>query len=105
MKSATPKAKSGVTTEAVIIPPRVVATLIEPEFLRLPKAGELCPYTGMARSAINELVLPTERNKNKPPVKSFCLRQKGAKTGIRLIDYKSLVSYIRAHPQQSGQAA
>lgn len=53
----------------------------------------------MARSALNELILPTARNKNKPPVHSFCLRQHGAKTGIRLIDYASLVDYIRKHPE------
>jgi hypothetical protein len=57
----------------------------------------LCPITGMSRSAINELILPTPRNENRPPVRSFCLRQRGAKTGIRLVDFFSLTSYIRAH--------
>jgi hypothetical protein len=51
----------------------------------------------MSRSALNELILATERNDFKPPVRSFCLRQRGAKTGIRLVDYASLRDYIRAH--------
>lgn len=71
--------------------------MIRPEFLRLPKPGTLCPHTGLTRSALNELILPTPRNDFKPPVRSFCLRQKGKRTGIRLIDYASLVQYIREH--------
>ena len=67
------------------------------EFLRLPKPGHECPITGMSRGAINELILPTKRNDHKPPVKSYCLRQKGAKTGIRIVDFKSLRAYILAH--------
>jgi hypothetical protein len=50
----------------------------------------------MTRSALNELILPTIRNGNKPSVRSFVLRQKGAKTGIRLLDYGSLRNYILA---------
>jgi hypothetical protein len=74
-------------------------SLTRPEFLRLPKPGQLCPFCGMSRSAINELILPTPRNEFKPPVKSFCLRQKGAKTGIRLVDYESLRSHIRSNAE------
>ena len=42
------------------------------------------------------LILPCPQNCNKPPVRSFVLRQRGAKTGIRLIDWQSLRAYIRA---------
>jgi hypothetical protein len=87
------------TTKPLEVPPRVTTPLTRPEFLRLPSPGELCPHTGMSRSALNELILPTPRNGNKPPVKSFCLRQKGAKTGIRLVSYDSLTGYIRAHAE------
>jgi hypothetical protein len=92
-------AKREATTAPVTVPPRVVTALIEPEFLRLPKPGMLCPYTGLSRSAINELILPTPRNDFKPPVRSFCLRQRGAKTGIRLVDYSSLREHILAHEE------
>lgn len=51
------------------------------------------------------MILPTLRNNNKPPVRSFALRQKGAKKGIRLIDYDSLGAYIRANEDQAGRAA
>ncbi len=85
------------------VPPRVQTVPFEPEFVRLPKPGTLCPYCGMSRSALNMLILPCPQNCNKPPVRSFVLRQRGAKTGIRLIDWQSLRAYIRAHEQ--GKAA
>jgi len=89
------------TTAPIQIPPRVIATRIEPETIRLPKAGELDPYFGMARSALNELVLPTAKNDFKPAVKSFVLRQRGARTGIRLICFRSLRAYILQHEEKA----
>jgi hypothetical protein len=96
--------KVNTTASPLEIPPRVITTAIEPETIRLPKTGELDPHFGLTRSALNELVLPTPRNSFKPPVKSFVLRQRGAKTGIRLVSYDSLRSYILARPE-NGEAA
>ena len=89
------------TTENVPTPPRI-QTPAEPEFLRLPPPGVRCPFTGLSRSALNELILPTELNGFKPPVRSFCIRRRGARTGIRLIDYASLKSYIHANAESVG---
>jgi hypothetical protein len=88
------------TAAPLEIPPR--STSINPaqlEFLRLPPVGQRCPVTGMSRAALNGLILPSESNGGKPPVKSFCLRQRGARTGIRLIDYQSLRGFILAHAE------
>ena len=74
---------------------------IRPEFLRLPPPGQQCPWSDLSRSGLNGLILPTAENNFKPPVRSFVLRKKGAKTGIRLIDYASLSSYIRDHEDPS----
>jgi hypothetical protein len=93
-----------VTAAQIEIPAQHTAPKIEPEFLRLPKPGQLCPYTGLTRSFLNELILPTPRNNGKPPVRSFCLRQKGAKTGVRLIDFADLKRHIRQHPQETEAA-
>jgi hypothetical protein len=98
MSKKASRSKRGTTTAEIEVPPQVT-NVITPEFLRLPKPGLLCPFTGMGRSALNELILPTARNNFKPPVRSFCLRQRGAKTGIRLVDYASLRSYILARPE------
>jgi hypothetical protein len=68
-----------------------------PKYIRLPKAGTTCPYTGLARSAMNNLVLPTAANGFNPPVKSFCLRRdEQQKKGVRLVDYASLMAYIES---------
>lgn len=89
------------TFGAVQIPPRETSTKPPArEFLRLPPVGQRCPVTGMSRAALNALILPTPANDNKPPVKSFCLRQRGARTGIRLIDYQSLRGFILAHAER-----
>jgi hypothetical protein len=91
------KNMSATTIAPVEAPPIDSTQLRRIEFLRLPKPGQLCPYTGLSRSFINSLVLPTNANKYKPPVRSFVLRRQGARTGVRIVDASSLFSYIRAH--------
>lgn len=66
-----------------------------PEFIRLPKPGKRCPFTGLTRSGLNNLILPCALNGHRPPVRSVCLRQRGAVRGTRLICYDSLISYLR----------
>lgn len=80
-------------------------SVAEPEYIRLPKGGALCPHTGLTRSYLNSLILPTGQNKFNPPVKSVCLRQDGARTGVRLIVYKSLLAYLKKHEEKAGVAA
>lgn len=65
-----------------------------PVYIRLPKPGELCPYTGLSRAKMNELILPSERNNFRPPVASKSLRQPGQQRGVRLILLESLMSYL-----------
>ena len=86
------------TPGAVEVPP--LETILPPdtrEFLRLPPVGQRCPITGMSRAALNAWILPTPANNFKPPVKSFVIRQPGAKTGIRVISYQSLREWILKH--------
>ena len=72
-----------------------------PKFIRLPKAGTTCPYTGLTRAVLNTLILPTADNGHVPPVRSFCLRRfADAKKGVRLIEFESLIAYIVAHQAQ-----
>ena len=65
-----------------------------PEFIRLPIKG-LCPITGLSRSKIYELILPSEANNYKPPVKSVSLRKPGQIKGTRLVVLQSLLNYLR----------
>jgi len=65
-----------------------------PEFIRLPKPGSRCPYTGLNRSTLSELTLPCDANGFSAPVKSVLLRKRGATRGIRLISFDSLIGYL-----------
>ena len=91
---------------AVEVPP--LETILPPdtrEFLRLPPVGQRCPITGLSRAALNAWILPTPTNDFKPPVKSFVIRQPGAKTGIRVISYPSLREWILKHAEIAQTAA
>jgi len=60
----------------------------------LPAPGARCRFTGLSRSTLNELVVPSLVNAGKPPVRSVVLRKRGALRGIRLISYDSLMQYL-----------
>jgi hypothetical protein len=68
-----------------------------PEYIRLPRAGTRCPVTGLTRTALNELVLPTAANDYRPAVRSFSLRRPGQIRGVRLISLADLVRHIEAN--------
>lgn len=72
--------------------------VVVPEFIRLPPPGSRCPWTGLSRSTLNELILPSEANGFKPLVRSHVLRKRGAKTGVRLLVFSSLLRCLRALP-------
>ena len=65
-----------------------------PTFIRLPKAGSRCLWTGLSRSKLNQLILPCDANGHSPPVKSVPLRPRGALKGTRLILLESLLDYL-----------
>lgn len=66
----------------------------EPLYIRLPRPGKRCSKTGMTRSSLNELILPTERNSYRPPVESKCLRKREGGKGTRLIVWQSLKRFL-----------
>jgi hypothetical protein len=71
-----------------------------PEFIRLPKPGTLCRWTGLSRSKLNELILPSPLNNHKPPVRSLSLRNRGQLKAVRLIVLDSLLGYLRGLLEQ-----
>ena len=73
---------------------------ITPEFIRLPKPGTLCRWTGLSRSKLNELILPSPLNSFKPPVRSLSLRNRGQLKAVRLIVLDSLLGYLRSLLEQ-----
>lgn len=78
-------------TIAPVAAPANVATPILPEFIRYPRPSTLCPWTGLSRSKMWE-VLQTSRGK----VKTVSLRKEGALKGARLIHLKSLLTYLHS---------
>jgi len=83
------------TTAPVAVPAKAALQPVTPEFIRLPKSG-LCPWSGLSRAKIYELISPNKANGGKPPVKSVSLRKVGAVKGTRLIVTESLLGYLRA---------
>lgn len=69
---------------------------VNPEFIRLPKAGHKCNITGLSRSTLNAIILPSKTNDYKPKVKSISLRKRGNLRGIRLICYRDLINHINS---------
>jgi hypothetical protein len=67
---------------------------VERLYSRLPKVGEYCSITGLSRNKLNTLVLPMACNNFNPPVKSISLKEPGKKRGNRIIDFKSLTTYL-----------
>jgi len=67
-----------------------------PEFVRLPRPGTLCVWTGLSRSKLNELILPMPLNNFRPLVKSIVLRNKGRQRGVRLIVFEDLIRFLHA---------
>ena len=74
------------------------ASQLQPRFVRLPKPGTLCPFTGLSRT---QIYLMCKSGK----VKSHSLKRRGTCRGVRLIDYPSLVSAIQEFASAEEQEA
>lgn len=69
---------------------------LQPKFVRIPKPGKLCLYTGLSRSQIYAFC---KENR----VKSHSLKRRGTCRGVRLIDYQSLLRAIEEFPSAEEQ--
>jgi len=81
----------------------VATSVVGPEYIRLPQAGEHDPLFGLTRSYLNLLILPLKENAFCPSVRSSVLRQGGAKTGVRLVNVASLRAYLKKQMQSPGE--
>jgi hypothetical protein len=62
---------------------------IQPAFIRLPRAGQRDPLTGLTRTHLFGLIKTKK-------VRSVALKQQGCKRGVRLIDAQSLLAAINS---------
>ena len=66
-----------------------------PSFLRLPAQGSRCPHTQLCRSAMLDLVAPSQRNGNCPPVRAIYRRaHRYAQRGVWLIPAENLFRHL-----------
>jgi len=76
-----------------------------PQYIRLPKRGTFCPYTGLSRTGLNELILPCQANDHRPPVKSFVHKtNKHNIRGIRLIVFHSLMDHLKTEAAEQSKS-
>jgi hypothetical protein len=68
---------------------------INPEFIRLPKARYRCPFTGLSRTTLVELVEHGD-------VKAVKLRKRGSIRGITLLHRESLLGYLNGLAMEGG---
>lgn len=73
---------------------RANARPVLPEWGPVPREGELCPYSGLSRTCILELIHARKSNKFTPPVKSVMVRITGNIRGRRLVSIPSLLSFL-----------
>ncbi len=82
------------TATPVQIPTVTPTAAVRPEWIRLPKPGTLCPWCGLGRSKIWQ-VLQTGK------VRNICLRKEGGLRGARLISLTSLLAYFDSLPDEA----
>lgn len=75
--------------------------MIVPRYIKLPKTGEACPWTGLSRSKLNQLILPGPLNNHNPPVESCSLKPPEAARGVRLIRFESLMDYLEQKTEKA----
>ena len=84
------------TATPVQIPTVTPTATARPEWIRLPKPGTLCPWCGLSRSKLWE-VLQTGK------VRNVCLRKEGALRGARLISLSALLAHLDSLTDESGK--
>ncbi|MBK8037660.1 MAG: hypothetical protein IPK22_11065 [Verrucomicrobiaceae bacterium] len=78
----------------LVVPPQ--GCVSSAKFIRLPKAGEKDPTTGLPRTTLIELL--QEAGPERIAVKH--LRKRHAATGITLIPRQQLIDYINPNPRR-----
>jgi hypothetical protein len=68
----------------------------KPEYIPIPRTGTKCPYCGLSRSGIYNLIRPTKANGYKAVVKSSVVRLPGKNRGRRMVHYASMMDCLNA---------
>ncbi|MCG8601150.1 MAG: hypothetical protein MI807_13485 [Verrucomicrobiales bacterium] len=74
-------------------------TSLRPVYIRLPKSGSNCQFTGLSHSQLRKLIRP-EAHSGLARVKSVLFRPTDFGRGCRLIDLNSLLGYIELFAEE-----
>jgi hypothetical protein len=75
---------------------------IRPIYIRLPTPGTRCPWTGLSRSGLADLCVPSKANGFRPPVKSIApKKRKDALRAVRLVVFESLIEYLHRAEEEA----
>lgn len=75
-----------------------VTPIVRPEFIRMPKAGSVCMWTGLSRSHLFALA-------QEGKIRTVSLRKRGAARGVRLIRLDSVIEYIGRMEREHAEEA
>lgn len=60
-----------------------------PFYIRMPKPGKYCPYSGLSRNSLSKLIKGPD-----PKVKSRLIKDPDKSRGVRLIHFDLLMAFI-----------
>ena len=63
-------------------------------WIRLPKKGEDCRFSGLSRTSLQKLVAPCKANRHAPPVKGSRRTLPGSAKPIWLVNLASLMAWV-----------
>ena len=70
----------------------------EPEFIRMPRQGSVCPWTGLSKAHLYNLA-------KEGKIRTFAVRARNATRGVRLVRLDSVLTFLakceseqEAHP-------
>jgi hypothetical protein len=84
----------GEPTKQEVLATQLIKALLDLEFRRLPKDGEVCRFSGLNRSQLYRLM-------NEGKLKYVSIREPGKSRGVRLIRIGAVLSYL-ASLEQTG---
>jgi hypothetical protein len=84
--------------------PPPIEQLVIPDYIGLPRYGQRDPRTNLTRTALDLLTRPQKANDFKPPVVSKLFSQFGSQQPIRLVNYKSLLTFLNSLPDGADPA-
>ena len=89
-------ARGGEVADATVRTTPAKSVGILPEFIEVPKPRQVCPWSGLRRGMIFQLI-------REGRIRSVCLRQPGRLRGKRLVHLPSVLELLRCNMEGGGR--